>query len=89
MVESYSINQIGQDDGLSVVELSCTVNSRFQTNVLVRCRREPTFEAVIRFRRVIGSAQEAYIDCPTCAREYVLREDGTWFSDRQLEFVLT
>lgn len=69
------------------------------TTVKVQCRNEPVFEATIRFRQPMrlvatfgvqdlpSGPLTPTITCPHCARDYYLRSDGTWMSDRPLKFI--
>jgi len=56
------------------------------TDVPVQCRNEPPFKAIIRFRVEAQGGLAPTITCPHCARDYRLRQDGTWQSDRPLRF---
>ena len=60
-----------------------TVVKVIPTTLKVKCRQEPTFEAVVRF----DDRGRAYIECPNCGRVYYFQSDGTWFADRNLTFL--
>ena len=61
----------------------------FPTTVLVQCRNEPVFRAVIFWAPLLGPR----ITCPHCARDYYRHEgeegEVQWISDRPLVFTET
>ena len=60
----------------------------FPTTVKVQCRSEEPFNATIRFAYIPGKGLTPFIDCPHCGREYYLKDDGNWESDRPLVFLM-
>ena len=89
MAESYSLGEVGQEDGQSEVVLEKvkghTRQVRFDTMEWAQCRNEPPFLAVI-VMRPTPRGIEPTIDCPHCLRGYRF-VNGEWIADRPLIFL--
>lgn len=59
---------------------------RFPTTITAQCRNEPEFDVVITLYPHPKFGYRPKIDCPNCGRAYLLQDDGSWFSDRELVF---